>query len=244
MWVAGFGEKEFSHVHAQAPLTCGKLANDYSNSMSQSKMNGPCCLVPVGTQRFRNRKIFRMSDKPHLAQGAIGQFGGRVGHKAAGFISKKFFHPSNYKNQEKLWAAIEAKKEEEQRQEELRKKREEERRIEGLMSEMKSAASSSSLHSKKRDSSSIQEVPTSQSRQEKEAVEETRKRLAMIRREGEAGVPLSPSKPIKLAIRSSFAEDIHEHGHTEVWGSFFDMKEKKWGYACCRSLDGASKCEQ
>lgn len=167
-----------------------------------------------------------------------------MGHKAAGFISKKFFHPSNYKNQEKLWAAIEAKKEEEQRQEELRKKREEERRIEGLMSEMKSAASSSSLPSKKRDSSSIQEMPTSHSREEKEAVEETRKRLAMIRKAEDAEVQFSPTNHRKLAIRSSFAEDIHEHGHTEVWGSFFDITEKKWGYACCRSLDRSSKCGQ
>jgi hypothetical protein len=50
-----------------------------------------------------------MSDQ-NLQQASTGAFAGRVGAKAGGFISKKFFHPSNFKNQEKLWQAQEKKK--------------------------------------------------------------------------------------------------------------------------------------
>lgn len=183
-----------------------------------------------------------MSDQPHLAKGAIGQFGGRVGHKAAGFISKKFFHPSNYKNQEKLWAAIEAKKEQEQRQEELQKKREEERRVESLIKQMKGAQPSSSSKSVKRDLTSLADETSSIGRHEKEASEETRKRLMLLHRMNSAPGTNMSQPSLKMSIKSSFAEDLHERGHSEVWGSYFDLESKKWGYACCKTLDRMVAC--
>jgi hypothetical protein len=174
----------------------------------------------VNFSRKPKKNFPTMSDQPRLKSGSIGQFGGRVGHKAAGFISKKFFHPSNYKNQEKLWAAIEAKKEQEKRQEELLKKREEERRIETLMGEMKSSQASVQLIASSSSGLLSSEVGVSQA--EKDSMAETRKRLAILRESDNTNQP-----QIKLAVQSRYPEDILEKGHTEVWGSFFDLKLKK-----------------
>jgi pre-mRNA-processing factor SLU7 len=49
----------------------------------------------------------------------------------------------------------------------------------------------------------------------------------------------------KASTRSRYDEDHVEKygsGHTSVWGSFFDMKDGKWGYACCRSPFRSSYC--
>lgn len=181
-----------------------------------------------------------MSDRPHLASGSIGQFGGRVGHKAAGFISKKFFHPSNYKNQEKLWAAIEAKKEEEKRQEELSKKREEERRVELLMKEMKASGRGSTSEIKAglqmMGSSTLSIPQDSLSHEEKESMNETKRRLALLQSSA------AESEPLRINVKSRYPEDVHENGHVEIWGSFFDLETKRWGFACCKSTERASKC--
>merc|ERR1719399_2131982 len=61
-----------------------------------------------------------------------GQFQKGLGSKAGGFIAKKFFHPSSYRNQEKLWLANKKKEAEEKMQEQLRLKREDEKRVEDL----------------------------------------------------------------------------------------------------------------
>lgn len=182
-----------------------------------------------------------MSDKPLLAKGSIGQFGGRVGHKAAGFISKKFFHPSNYKNQEKLWAAIEAKKEQERRQDELLKKREEERRVESLIAGMdlnkKSFAPIASTSV-----SNSATSPLDLSNQETRAAIETRKRLSMLRESQSHSSPSSDHPPMRLSLKSRFDEDVLENGHTEIWGSYFDLETKKWGYGCCKVVERAVRC--
>ena len=160
-----------------------------------------------------------------------------MGHKAAGFISKKFFHPSNFKNQEKLWAAIEEKKEQEKRQDELLKKREEERRVEALMTEMKSQTGTVRSSAIRRDDSLVEHPVDSVSRVEKEAMIETRKRLALLRESNQETQEL-----LKISVRSRYPEDVHEGGHTEVWGSYFNLDVKKWGYACCQSLDRSVDC--
>lgn len=181
-----------------------------------------------------------MSDRPHLASGSIGQFGGRVGHKAAGFISKKFFHPSNYKNQEKLWAAIEAKKEEEKRQEELSKKREEERRVELLMREMKTSGSGSASDIRAglqmMGASNINIPSDTLTHEEKESIAETKRRLALLQ------TSAAVAEPIRINVKSRYPEDVHENGHLEIWGSFFDLQTKRWGYACCKSTERGSRC--
>jgi len=35
----------------------------------------------------------------------------------------------------------------------------------------------------------------------------------------------------KAVPKTKYLEDVHEHGHSEVWGSFYT--DGKWGYACC-----------
>ena len=172
---------------------------------------------------------------------STGAFTGRVGHKAGGFISKKFFHPSNFKNQEKLWQAVEAKKEQEKRQEEFMKKREEERRIEQLKNEMYGSSTSSDFkqalaanrpglitHKSHGDA-----LSTSEQRQ---AALETRKRLEMVRQEG-----VSEPKS-RIAVCSRYPEDVLERGHSSVWGSYFDLKEQTWGYACCKCTQREVDC--
>ena len=188
-----------------------------------------------------------MTDKPRLASGAIGSFAGRVGHKAGGFISKKFFHPSNYKNQEKLWAAIEAQKEQEKRQQELMKKREEERRVELLKKELQNATGNSGSSDRVRQptgglfsSLSVSSVPGNEiqiSPDEQKAMAETRKRLALLKKEMD-----EPSSTVRINVKSRYEEDVHEGGHSQVWGSYFDIESKQWGYACCRLTDRRERC--
>lgn len=60
----------------------------------------------------------------------------RVGGKAGGFISKKFFHPSNFKNQEKLWKAQTESERDRRKQLEMEKRRDEERQVEELRKQM------------------------------------------------------------------------------------------------------------
>jgi len=183
------------------------------------------------------------TDKSHIHMAATGSFTGRVGHKAGGFIAKKFFHPSNYKNQEKLWQAIEAKKEQEKRQEEFLKKREEEKRIELLKQEMYSGSSSSSsfkqalvqnqsgLILNKRD-----EFGNAINPQEQQAISVTKKRLQEYRSQNQ------PKESHKLFVKSRYEEDVHTHGHSSVWGSYYDMSFRQWGYSCCKSHDKEGDC--
>mmetsp|Transcript_82808 Transcript_82808/g.242825 ORF Transcript_82808/g.242825 Transcript_82808/m.242825 type:complete len:219 (-) Transcript_82808:14-670(-) len=45
----------------------------------------------------------------------------------------------------------------------------------------------------------------------------------------------------KLATSSLWEEDVHFGTHLEVWGSWFDVEQRCWGYACCRSLKRARR---
>jgi hypothetical protein len=186
------------------------------------------------------------SDNHHLQSTAVGGFGGRVGHKAGGFISKKFFHPTNYKNQEKLWAAIEEKKEREKRQQELMKKREEERRVEQLKLEMSGASAVGSLSAGLNVSSGGGLFQSTNAMDERNAadspesrsVTETKRRLELLR-------GLDSTRHIsRISIKSRYDEDVHLNGHSAVWGSHFDMTNKCWGYACCRALDKSARCSK
>eukprot|EP00913_Durusdinium_trenchii_P020351 g19118.t1 len=39
-------------------------------------------------------------------------------------------------------------------------------------------------------------------------------------------------------------QDVLRGGHSTVWGSYFDATSRRWGYACCRSLDRNEACPQ
>ena len=181
-----------------------------------------------------------MSDGKHIQAAATGSFTGRVGHKAGGFIAKKFFHPSNFKNQEKLWAAIEAKNEQEKRQDELMKKREEERRIELLKQEMysstgKSLSSSATGGGLFSNLAAVANPEKVMLPAERHAVSETKRRLDMLRTS--KAIPRTEESTM-----SQYQEDVYENGHTSVWGSWFDLETKEWGYTCCKQTDHHSIC--
>lgn len=185
-----------------------------------------------------------MPESRHIQAAATGSFGGRVGHKAGGFISKKFFHPSNFKNQEKLWQAIESKNEMEKRQEELQKKREEERRVELLKQEMysstgkaiSSSATGGGLFANLSGPVSVA-ASTSLPPERNSAVQETKRRLDALKN------TKRDSSTTKLSIKSRYAEDVHVLGHSSVWGSFFDKESKMWGYNCCQGTQRDSPCQ-
>ncbi|WRT67785.1 pre-mRNA-splicing factor SLU7 [Kwoniella shivajii] len=46
----------------------------------------------------------------------------------------------------------------------------------------------------------------------------------------------------KATARSKYEEDVHTNNHTAVWGSFYDITNGSWGFACCHSLLSGSYC--
>ena len=49
----------------------------------------------------------------------------------------------------------------------------------------------------------------------------------------------------RLKTESKYVEDDCEKyapGHTAIWGSYYDLDQGKWGYACCRSLYRKGYC--
>eukprot|EP00931_Biecheleriopsis_adriatica_P057160 TRINITY_DN338_c0_g1_i1.p1 TRINITY_DN338_c0_g1~~TRINITY_DN338_c0_g1_i1.p1 ORF type:complete len:299 (-),score=87.92 TRINITY_DN338_c0_g1_i1:45-824(-) len=191
----------------------------------------------------------------------------RVGGKAAGFINKKFFHPSSMRNQEKLWKAHTAAAVEQRRQSEMEKRREEERQVEELRKQMYLAGQGNS-------SASFVAAGSSDSKSERltsdqaKALEEQKRRRAQLKQEraakeqdaGEddevealgdaeavkkeevdegAKAVAAPERPL---TKSSYAEDRHVRGHVTVWGSWYTMEEKLWGFACCKGTDFKARC--
>ena len=46
----------------------------------------------------------------------------------------------------------------------------------------------------------------------------------------------------KAVVRSKYQEDVMNTNHQSVWGSFYDKRTGKWGYACCHSIIKMSYC--
>lgn len=46
----------------------------------------------------------------------------------------------------------------------------------------------------------------------------------------------------KLLAKSKYEEDVLLGNHSAVWGSYFDMKTQKWGFACCKQLSQHCDC--
>jgi pre-mRNA-processing factor SLU7 len=45
-----------------------------------------------------------------------------------------------------------------------------------------------------------------------------------------------------VIVRSKYQEDVYEGNHTQIWGSYYDINEKAWGYACCKSITRFAYC--
>lgn len=46
----------------------------------------------------------------------------------------------------------------------------------------------------------------------------------------------------RAPVRSKYVEDVLENNHTRIWGSWYDRRERSWGYACCHSKVRKSYC--
>lgn len=46
----------------------------------------------------------------------------------------------------------------------------------------------------------------------------------------------------RAVVRSKYEEDVQINNHTTVWGSFYDKRSGKWGFACCHSVIKQSYC--
>lgn len=40
-----------------------------------------------------------------------------------------------------------------------------------------------------------------------------------------------------VGIKTKYSEDNYYGSHLSVWGSYFDVETKRWGYRCCCSLE-------
>lgn len=200
--------------------------------------------------------------------GEISHFGSfqRVGGKAGGFINKKFFHPSSLRNQEKLWMAMSADERERKKDDEMNKRRDEERQVEELRKQMylsgQGKASDIALAAAAQAEQNTKLLSMSEKTEQKEAIDEQKRRKAMLRKERErsardanqalAGSPeadgedgsgdededtAAKGSDERIMARSRYEEDVRIRGHRSVWGSWYSEQEKKWGFACCKIRD-------
>mmetsp|Transcript_26646 Transcript_26646/g.50067 ORF Transcript_26646/g.50067 Transcript_26646/m.50067 type:complete len:253 (-) Transcript_26646:235-993(-) len=194
-----------------------------------------------------------------------------VGGKAGGFINKKFFHPSSIRNQERLWKAITADAVEKRKQDDLEKAREEERKVEALRKEMYLAGQSSkamfiappgpaekgtpeqikAFRELKRRKELLKEKSA---RQEAVASTEDDEDVEIVNVEIGTKVKVEPDESQKIEgeassssqltpmVKSKYPEDVTVGGHREIWGSWYTLDEKRWGFACCQLTDFLAKC--
>jgi len=62
-----------------------------------------------------------------------------------------------------------------------------------------------------------------------------------LQSEAASSAASSNSRP-KLLATSKYPEDVTVRGHEQIWGSWYTLEEKRWGFACCRLTDFMAKC--
>lgn len=50
------------------------------------------------------------------------------------------------------------------------------------------------------------------------------------------------TKSTKKFVSSIYVEDEYISNHTQIWGSYYDLETKKWGFRCCKQTCRFSKC--
>lgn len=45
-----------------------------------------------------------------------------------------------------------------------------------------------------------------------------------------------------LTAQTKYDEDVYDHNHTSVWGSYYNLRTRQWGYACCHSTSRNCYC--
>lgn len=203
-----------------------------------------------------------MSGNPYGLSG-ISHYGTmqRVGGKAAGFINKKFFHPSSLRNQEKLWLAESAHEIETKKQDELDKRRAEERQVEELRKQMYLAGQATKGSDMLCAASSGAGQTQHLTKEQRLAFEEQRRRKSLLKEErlarddqeegdaeGElmgqekAQPQLSEAELLASLAKSNYREDVHVKGHYAVWGSWYATEDDRWGFVCCKTMDRNKRC--
>eukprot|EP00747_Dinoflagellata_sp_TGD_P180782 gnl/TRDRNA2_/TRDRNA2_33833_c0_seq1.p1 gnl/TRDRNA2_/TRDRNA2_33833_c0~~gnl/TRDRNA2_/TRDRNA2_33833_c0_seq1.p1 ORF type:complete len:314 (-),score=80.16 gnl/TRDRNA2_/TRDRNA2_33833_c0_seq1:81-986(-) len=192
----------------------------------------------------------------------INHFGSfqRVGGKAGGFINKKFFHPSSLRNQEKLWKAITADEQEQRRQKENEKRREEERQVEELRKQIYLAgqgqAGDTAMFKASSSKEGRQDLLPPEKKEEREALQEQNRRRAQLKRDRlardrehedpqEDAATTSVAQPTeeeRTLTKSKYRENYRPNGHESVWGSWYAVSEKLWGFVCCKVLNKDARC--
>lgn len=192
----------------------------------------------------------------------------RVGGKAAGFINKKFFHPSSLRNQEKLWVALTADEAERKKQDEMDKRRDEEKQVEELRKQMYLAGQAT----RATDSLGLASfkgsgAPQNVTKDQRDAFEQQKQRRLKLKQEranreaaeddgSEADEALdfldetqlkrlSEEEMLEGLAKSKYRENAHVQGHVAVWGSWWEEQPKpqgSWGFRCCKTLDRNKRC--
>lgn len=171
----------------------------------------------------------------------------RVGGKAAGFINKKFFHPSSLANQEKLWLAISKQDKLDREEKDAECRREEERQVEALKKQMyqrgqaPGAGDSLFLSSA---SGIASELDSKQKREQRLAFDEQKKRRGMLVEPASSSSSSAQDASVSSVqlAQSRYPEDVHRHGHESVWGSWFSTELSRWGYRCCETTRSRQRC--
>jgi len=189
-----------------------------------------------------------MSNPHGLAE--LSHFGSmqRVGGKAAGFINKKFFHPSSLRNQEKLWQAQSADERNQKKQKELAQRREEELQVESLRKQMYLSGQGKASDLKTTGAAAeaaLRQDGGSKGEQWEAAAEQKRRRQLLQKaanEEDEDDHLLDAATGERKLAKSKYPEDTWINGHSSVWGSWYCVDDKRWGFACCRRLDHGGEC--
>jgi len=57
-----------------------------------------------------------------------------------------------------------------------------------------------------------------------------------------AGVSDIQTPDLRQMLKSSYAENVVVRGHSQIWGSWFERQEQRWGFACCQVTDFKVTC--
>ncbi|GAW82093.1 step II splicing factor [Plasmodium gonderi] len=162
----------------------------------------------------------------------------KIGNKSASFINHKHFHPGNIKNLERVWLAEEKERKRKEEEEKYLKKKEEQYKLFVLKQQLKK---NEQEEENKNDLSNILYDINKEGKRGK-----TKKKIYTANNE-HASVEQNrneerDTKNNKLIVKSKYNEDVFVKNHKSVYGSYYDMEKKKWGYKCCKTIYKSGTC--
>ncbi|SBT79942.1 step II splicing factor, putative [Plasmodium malariae] len=155
----------------------------------------------------------------------------KIGNKSASFINHKHFHPGNIKNLERVWLAEESERKRKEEEEKYLKKREEQYKLYVLKKQLtkNEEDNKNALHN-----NILYDINKERKK------ENTNKKINITFSENEQnGIDAINNK---LIIKSKYNEDLFVKNHKSIYGSYYDIEKKKWGYKCCKKVNKNSIC--